>query len=229
MEADIWPLYGLRLTTPRLQLRLPDERTLAELAELAAGKVHDDSEMPFSIPWTAASPEERKRGCFQHVLSTIADWRPEAWTLSLAVLHEGRVIGRQDVTSTDFAVVREAETGSWLGAAHQNKGFGTEMRAAVLQLAFAGLGARSMTSAAMTDNLRSRRVSEKLGYRPDGLMSAAVLGRARTFERLRLDRADWEAHRSVPVETAGLEPSALALFGAGSDAGVRETARKDRP
>ncbi|UNZ18672.1 GNAT family protein [Streptomyces sp. 891-h] len=213
-EAGVWPLYGLRLTTPRLELCLPDARTLVELAELAAGKVHGDAEMPFSIPWTAANPEERKRGCFQHVLSTIANWRPGEWTLSLAVLHEGRVIGRQDVSSTDFAVVREAETGSWLGAAHQNKGFGTEMRAAVLQLAFEGLGARGMTSAAMTDNPRSRRVSEKLGYRPDGLQTVAVQGRARTLERLRLSRADWETHRPVPVKMTGLETSALALFGA---------------
>ncbi|MBO8187869.1 GNAT family N-acetyltransferase [Streptomyces spirodelae] len=213
-EAGVWPLYGLRLTTPRLELRLPDERTLVELAELAAGKVHGDAEMPFSIPWSAASPEERRRGCFQHVLSTIASWRPEAWTLSLAVLYEGRVIGRQDVSSTDFAVVREAETGSWLGAAHQNQGFGTEMRAAALQLAFEGLGARGMTSAAMTDNPRSRRVSEKLGYRPDGLQTVAVQGRARTLQRLRLSRADWETHRPVPVKMTGLETSALELFGA---------------
>ncbi|WP_432071180.1 GNAT family N-acetyltransferase [Streptomyces sp. AA1529] len=213
MEADIWPLYGLRLATPRLELRLPDDRTLAELARLASGGVHEDSEMPFSVPWTAAPPADRARGCFQHVLGTIAGWRPAEWTLSLAVLHGGRVIGRQDLSGTDFAVVRETHTGSWLGVAHQGRGFGTEMRAAALHLAFDGLGARSSLSAAMTDNPRSRRVSEKLGYRPDGLLTESVQGRARTLERLRLDRAGWEAHRAVPVETAGLGAAALALFG----------------
>ncbi|MGP3989625.1 hypothetical protein [Streptomyces sp. 3N207] len=78
-----------------------------------------------------------------------------------------------------------------------------------------------MTSAALTDNPRSRRVSEKPGYRPDGLLTQAVPGKARTFERLRLDRVDWEAHRAVPVNIAGLEPPPhsvrevppLALFG----------------
>ncbi|WP_369208240.1 GNAT family N-acetyltransferase [Streptomyces sp. PU-14G] len=213
MEATIWPLYGLRLTTPRLELRLPDAHTLAGMAELAAGKVHDESEMPFSVPWTATSPEGRRRGCFQHVLSTIADWREDAWTLSTAVVHGGKVIGRCDLTADAFAVLREARTGSWLGMAHQDRGFGTEMRAALLHLAFAGLGARSMTSSAMTDNARSRRVSEKLGYRPDGLSVEAVQGRRRPLHRFRLDRADWETHRTVPVEMTGLDAASLALFG----------------
>ncbi|MGY1436426.1 GNAT family N-acetyltransferase [Streptomyces reniochalinae] len=218
MEATVWPLYGLRLTTPRLQLRLPDAPTLTAMAELAAGKVHDENEMPFSVPWTATSPEGRRRGCFQHVLSTIADWREDAWTLSTAVVHDGTVIGRCDLSADAFAVVREASTGSWLGMAHQGRGFGTEMRAALLHLAFAGLGAHSATSTAMADNARSRGVSEKLGYRPDGLTVEAVQGRRRPVHRFRLDRADWEQHKTVPVEMAGLDAACLALFGLGGTA-----------
>ncbi|QDL75721.1 N-acetyltransferase [Streptomyces malaysiensis subsp. malaysiensis] len=205
-------MYGLRLRTPRLELRLPDIPQLDELAAAAADGVHDPAEMPFSNPWTDAPPEERGRSSFQHVLRTIAEWRPEQWTLSLAVLHEGTVIGRQDLLATDFAVTREAETGSWLGAAHQGKGLGTEMRAAVAHLAFEGLGARSVTSGAMVENGRSLGVSRRLGYRPDGLSVVAVRGEARTLQRLRLDRAAWEEHRTTPVEIAGLEPC-RPLFG----------------
>lgn len=87
------------------------------------------------------------------------------------------------------------------------------MRAAVLHFGFAGLGAASMTSAAMTDNARSLGVSRRLGYRPDGLTVASVRGRARTVQRLRLDRSGWEAHRTVPVEVTGLE-ACRALLGA---------------
>lgn len=128
MDPHYWPLYGLRLRTPRLELRLPDIPLLDELAAVAADGVHDPAEMPFSIPWTDAPPEERGRSSFQHLLGTIAEWRPEKWTLSLAVLYEGAAIGRQDLFATEFAVTREAETGSWLGATHQGKGLGTEMR-----------------------------------------------------------------------------------------------------
>ncbi|WP_405796066.1 GNAT family N-acetyltransferase [Streptomyces sp. NBC_01506] len=212
MEAHIWPLYGLRITTPHLELRLPDLEQLSELAAVAAAGVHDENWMPFSRPWTDASPADRGRSTFQHLLGSVAAWTPQDWTLSLAVRCEGTIVGRQDLGATDFAVTGEAQTGSWLGRVHQGRGIGTEMRAAVLHLAFEGLGARYLTSSAMTDNARSLRVSEKLGYRPDGLTVVSVRGTARTQRRLRLDREGWAAHRTVPVELHGLEPS-LALFG----------------
>ncbi|WP_327190373.1 GNAT family protein [Streptomyces xinghaiensis] len=205
-DSHYWPLYGLRITTPRLELRVPDIALLDALAAVAADGVHDPAGMPFSFPWTDGTPEERGRSTFQHVLRTVAEWSPEKWTLSLAVLCDGRVVGRQDMVTNDFAVTREGETGSWLGMAHQGKGIGTEMRAAVLHLAFEGLGARAMTTGAMTDNPRSIAVSRKCGYRPDGETVLAVRGEARTLHRMRLDRAGWEAHRTVPVEVHGLEP-----------------------
>lgn len=62
METHIWPLYGLRITTPRLDLRLPDLDRLSELSALAAAGVHDEDWMPFSAAWTDASPEDRGRG-----------------------------------------------------------------------------------------------------------------------------------------------------------------------
>lgn len=36
MLIDHWPLLGLRLTSPGLELRLPSEEELGELADLAA-------------------------------------------------------------------------------------------------------------------------------------------------------------------------------------------------
>jgi RimJ/RimL family protein N-acetyltransferase len=42
------------------------------------------------------------------------------------------------------------------------------MRAAALHLAFAGLGAREATSEAFADNRASNRVSQTLGYEPNG-------------------------------------------------------------
>ncbi|MEU5101551.1 GNAT family protein [Streptomyces sp. NPDC021354] len=213
MDPHYWPPFGLRLTTPRLELRLPDLALLDEMAALAATGVHDPAEMPFSIPWTDAPPEQVGRSSFQHLLGTIAEWRPEKWNMSLVVLREGKVVGRQDLFATDFAVTREAETGSWLGLAHQGQGIGTEMRAAVAHLAFEGLGARSVISGAMVENARSLAVSRRIGYRPDGIEVLSVRGQARTIQRLRLERADWEAHRAVPVRVTGLEPC-LELFGA---------------
>ncbi|WP_190113380.1 GNAT family N-acetyltransferase [Streptomyces cinnamoneus] len=219
MEPHYWPLYRLRITTPRLELRLPDLKVLDELAAVSAAGVHDPDEMPFAVPWTDAPPEERGRSTFRYVLGTVAQWQPERWELCLAVLFEGRPVGQQDLRAVDFGVTGEADTGSWLGLAHQGRGIGTEMRAAVAHLAFAGLGARALLSAAATDNVRSLGVSRRIGYRPDGYETLAVRGRSRTFRRLRLDREAWEAHRRVPVEVTGLEPC-LPLFGVPSAAVV---------
>lgn len=159
MDPRHWPLCGLRIRTPRLELRLPDLELLDELSTVAAEGVHAPDSMPFTVPWTDAPPAERGRGVYQHVLGTVANWSVRNWVLSLAVLHEGKVVGRQDLGAADFAVTGEVNTGSWLGLAYQGQGIGTEMRAAVLHLAFAGLGARTATSSAMTDNPRSLGVS----------------------------------------------------------------------
>ena len=54
---------------------------------------------------------------------------------------DGRPVGIQDVIAANFPVLRGVDTYSWLGIDHQGQGFGREMRAAVLHLAFDGLGA----------------------------------------------------------------------------------------
>ncbi|WP_371623583.1 GNAT family N-acetyltransferase [Streptomyces sp. NBC_01116] len=207
-----WPLYGLRLRTPRLELRLPGLGLLDELSSAAAHGVHDPDRMPFSVPWTDGTPDEVGRAAFQHLLGTVAGWSAQDWTLGLAVLHEGKAIGRQDLMGRRFGVRREAETGSWLGLPYQGQGFGTEMRAAVLHLAFAGLGARYAVSAAMTDNPGSLGVSRRLGYTDDGLQTEVVRGVPVDLRRLRLDRARWEAHRRVDVSVEGLD-ACRAQFG----------------
>jgi RimJ/RimL family protein N-acetyltransferase len=208
-----WPLFGLRLTTPQLDLHLPSLPELDALADLAAAGIHDAAQMPFGVPWTDAPPAERARSTVQHNWANWASWTPESWHCLFAVVADGVVVGIQELAATDFGVVREVGTGSWLGRAHQGRGIGTQMRAAVLHLAFAGLGAESATSAAYLDNPASLGVSRKLGYRPDGLHVHARRGERATEQRLRLTRADWEAHRSVPVQIFGLA-DCLPLFGA---------------
>lgn len=59
MLPDLWPTYQLCITTPRLQLRLPDDSELADLATLAGRGIHPPSEKPFLTPWTDGSAEDR--------------------------------------------------------------------------------------------------------------------------------------------------------------------------
>lgn len=206
MLTDHFPLLGLRLRTPRLELRLPDGEELAALAELAAEGVHAPDAMPFFVPWTDGTPAEVARSVVHHHWRQLGAWSPQEWTLPLAVFRDGEVVGLQSLGARQFALTREVSSGSWLGLRHHGQGVGTEMRAAVLHLAFAGLGAEAAHSGAFTYNAASLGVSRRLGYQPNGTQRLVVRGAPVTEQRLRLTRDDWQRHRTVPVTLDGLAP-----------------------
>lgn len=212
VEMIHWPLTSLELATPRLRLHVPSAAELDELAGLAASGIHDPDVQPFTVAWTDGQPEVVARRVLQYARGTWSRWEPEHWSLWLAVVLEGTVIGSQELAGRGFAIRREVSTGSWLGKGYHGNGFGTEMRAAVLHLAFAGLGARYAVSSAYLDNPASLAVSRKLGYRADGIEHHAVRGKDTTLQRLRLTRADWDTHRTTEVRISGLE-ACLAMFG----------------
>lgn len=215
MLADHFPLTGLRLITPRLELRLPAPEELASLADLAAAGIHDPAAQPFAIPWTEAAPADAARSVILHHWRQLGTWTPEDWSLNLAVFRDGAVTGTQEIYARQLAVTREVSTGSWLGSRYQGQGIGTEMRAAVLELGFTGLGATAARSGAAGYNAASLAVSRKLGYRPDGQERRVVSGKLVTQQRLLLSREDWEKHRTVPVTIEGLAPC-LPLLGLGA-------------
>ncbi|MFE5330940.1 GNAT family N-acetyltransferase [Embleya sp. NPDC056575] len=213
MLTDHWPVFGIRVTTPRLELRPATQDDLVALVELAEKGVHAPDYMPFSLPWTREPQPAKVRNALRFYWGTWANWQPDDWRLLLAVVHEGRVIGTQEGSAKDFAHRCEIGSGSWLGLAHQGQGFGTEMRAGLLELAFNGLGARWAISAALFDNAPSLAVSRRLGYVDDGIDVLAHDGEPRSFQRLRLTREAWSAHRTIPVEVTGLD-ACRDMFGA---------------
>jgi len=212
-RPEQWPLRHLVLRTPRLELRPDDDAGLFELVEVAYRGVHPPGEMPFTIPWTDADPAYLGRGSLQFFWSQRAQLAPERWSVHFLVRLDGRVVGVQSVSATDFGSTREIETGSWLGLAHQRRGIGTEMRAAVLQLAFDHLGARRARTKAFVDNVASNRVSARLGYRPNGSATVARRGVPAELIRLTLDREQF-VRPEWTVEASGVA-GCLALLGAG--------------
>ncbi|GAA3444391.1 GNAT family protein [Planomonospora venezuelensis] len=207
-----FPVFRLRVSTPRLELRLPSLDDLDDLADLAVEGIHDPESMPFLFPWTDAEPARRAWSAISFHFRTWASWTPQEWTCPFVVVCDGRIAGVQEVSATDFAVTREVSSGSWLGRRFHGRGIGTEMRTAVLHLAFDGLDALSATSGAFTDNHASLAVSRKLGYRDDGVDVRSRRGGRAETRRLRLSRDDWTTPPGFEVH--GLEPC-LPLFGAG--------------
>jgi RimJ/RimL family protein N-acetyltransferase len=218
-------MVGLRLTTPRLQLRLPGAEELAELADVAAAGIHDPAVMPFTVPWTDQSPADRARSVVQHHWKVLGSSTASRWTLPFAVFLGGKAVGMQDISAAEFAARREVSTGSWLARAHHGQGIGTEMRAAVLHLAFAELQARDAVTAAFDDNAASLGVSRKLGYQPDGIERHLVRESVSTTHRLRLTRTAWQAHATVKVTVEGLAPCLPHLGLDSSDTACRSAVR----
>jgi RimJ/RimL family protein N-acetyltransferase len=200
-------LRGLRLGTPRLILRPPSDEDVAALRELAIGDVHDPSVMPFLVPWT---DDPELRDFVDYYRSRRESWQPNGWSLPFAVWASGTLVGVQDVEGKAFRETRTVSTGSWLGIRHQGRGYGTEMRAAVLEFAFHGLDAEVARSGYFDDNDASRRISEKLGYHIVGRGTHAPRSEPVEETEVELRREGWRCPIDVQIE--GLEP-ALPLFG----------------
>lgn len=217
MPHPYWPLFDLVVRTPRLELRLPDEDELVQLATLAGEGIHDPGWQPM-MGWTDQPSPALERGVLHWHWGRRADWRPELWSYNPVAVVDGEVVGTQGMGANDFAKLGVVSTGSWLGRRHQGRGLGKEMRAAILHLAFAGLGAFEAQSGYWHDNDASRRVSESLGYERNGerwMLRRDV--RDREIE-VRLRREVWEERRRDDIELIGLEPC-LELFGAATPSG----------
>ena len=208
--ARHWPLFDLRIRTPRLEIRTPRDEDLEDLLTRIGEGIHDPATMPFTVPWTDTPSPWLERQALQHWWGLRAGWRPEQWNLTGAVFVDGEAVGVQNLMAEDFALLGVVKSGSWLGRRFQGRGIGTEMRAAVLHLAFEGLGAREALSGAWEDNETSLAVSRSLGYVENG----REVGRRRSMPaamvNLRLERARWRRRDDIVIE--GLEPC-LELFG----------------
>lgn len=213
MTDSAWPLFGLTVTTPRLQLRYATDDDLQELAGFRDGRVVSPGEEPFdgdssfygsgpAAGWKAISGEWGARA------RTSPDW----WHLSFAAIVDGDIIGQQNITGVDFAKVRTVNSFSFIAKAYRRRGLGTEMRRAVLHLAFDGLQALRAESDAFADNHGSIGVSRALGYQDNGTMLAPRPSGASLMLRFLLTRELWVATRSDDVGIEGLS-RALPLLG----------------
>jgi RimJ/RimL family protein N-acetyltransferase len=195
----------IRLRTERLELRLPTPAEAVALFRVAEQGIHPAEFMPFAVAWTDDLDLER---FVEFHEAQLRESTSENWTLNFVAFREGRPIGSQSLAAEQFPRERIVRTGSWLGAAWQRQGLGTEMRGAVLELAFHGLGARAAESGYLEGNAASRRVSEKLGYRVVGQSTVAPRGETIPHTDVRIERDDW---RGYPVEIAGLDPRDFGL------------------
>jgi len=228
--ASDWPLFRLKITTARLELRPVQDADLAPLLRLVRAGIHDSGSMPFGTGWTDRPEDQFDHGFAQYFWSQRGSWSLDAWALPFVVLLDARPIGVQQLTGDAFPITRTVGTGSWLGREFQGRGIGTEMRAAVLDFAFFELGAEFAITGAYAFNSASNRVSQKLGYKPNGVRRDVVRGRAEDALRYRLSAAEWRTfdHRCAAIE--GLHACRDYFFTAAqSSDGATPLQTRDRP
>jgi len=206
MAHPHWPLFDLRVRTPRVELRYPSDDDLVLIADLAAEGIHDPDTMPFYVPWSRAESPELERGVLQHMWSWRASLSPDDWGLPFVVVEEAELVGVQLLFAVQFPVTRSVETGSWLVQRAQGRGLGKEMRAAVLHFAFEGLDAVEAYSASFEDNPASQAVSRANGYEANGTVLLAREGRPARNLKWILTRDRWLEARRDDIEIRGLEP-----------------------
>ena len=194
--TDVWPLFGLVLRTPRLELRVPSlEQLAAALAALAEEGVHDPAEMPFLVPWTDLPPGPRGRSVMQYQWRTWSELSPDRWRLELVVLAEGRPGGpagprRPGLRGHPRSGDRLLAGPSPPGSRHRHRDAG---RRAAPRLRRSGRRLGGLL--ALSGNAASIGVSRKLGYARRRHRGAGRPRAAPDDQRFRIDRETWAARR----------------------------------
>lgn len=209
--AHVWPLHGIRLTTPDLELRPAGEADLPALFDI----LPDDLEVDPSATRYAGidEPANRRAILAQSYWRAMGLWSPHDWVLPFVVRRDGEPIGMQALEGPDYGAERTVDSWSWLHASARGIGLGKQMRAAVLELAFGHLGARGAVSSAVVTNAGSLGVSRALGYVET---HQSLLNHSKeTLQHLRLEPEAWagSAHGAT-VTVEGVGPT-LPFFGLG--------------
>ena len=209
MEGVAWPLHGIRLRTADLDLTVMTEADLPTLCSL----LPDDLELnPHATTYAGLDDAANRRAVLsQGYWRALGMWSPDDWALPFVVRADGDVVGAQWLEGPDWRADRIVDSSSWLVATARGRGLGTQMRAAVLALAFGPLRATAAISSAVVGNAASLGVSRALGYRDT--RRSVLEHSGETLQHVRLERAAWEAMgRAREVGIDGVRP-ALPLFG----------------
>jgi RimJ/RimL family protein N-acetyltransferase len=150
----------LVIEAPRVRLRPLEERDAEGLFPLVS-----DPGLPVMMTWSAHGTIDETRGWIAHTREARAAGTDMVWGIE----HEGAVVGTIGLHDITWAVraarVDQAELGFWIAPASQGKGLTTEAARNVTRWAFDTLGLHKVLVSCFEENVASRRVIEKCGFR----------------------------------------------------------------
>lgn len=153
MVEELWPVASLRICADEYELKLPNAEQLHALIRDRASEVSKE----YSL-----NERHQQFALLQGELRSVADWLPQRWRLSLAVLFRGEPVGLQAlIRSSPDGVVT---TDSWIARQRRGAGHGKAARRIVLTFARDYLGATAATGTSWSSNEASNALNRGLGY-----------------------------------------------------------------
>jgi ribosomal-protein-alanine N-acetyltransferase len=180
------------LLTDRLLMRPPQMRDFEQWA-----KLRRDSQA-FLAPW---EPEWSRDHLSSRAFRNRVVWaerairQGEAYPLFLFRQKDGQVIGGITLSNVRRQPAQAATLGYWVGEAYAMQGYMTEALTVVQDQAFRTLDLSRLEAGCLADNIASRRLLERCGFKYEGVAQAflQIDGQWRDhviYALLRADRRD---------------------------------------
>jgi ribosomal-protein-alanine N-acetyltransferase len=196
----------LELLGPSLTLRYPVQADAPALFALGS-----DPAVSRYFSW---GPYERIEEAEAYI-AALPERRASGELLDLLVVH--RTDGPIGITGLSGLSVRDrrAVVGSWFGHRWWGSGANRESKALMAHLTFEHLGMERLTAYAASQNTRSQRALERLGFRREGVLAAWHRHGDRVYDVVSygMVRAAWERSGlpAVPDRVRGTPPAAFVV------------------
>lgn len=178
----------LRIETPRLVLRLPEHRDFRVWSDLRAGSA------AFLTPWEPSWAEDHlSRRNFTNRVHWAARAVAQGTALPLFLTQDDQVVGAITLDHIRRGPAQSGTLGYWIGQPFARQGLMREAIQGLVQHAFAHMDLSRIEAACLPENVASRGVLEKSGFKYEGVAQSylQISGRWRNhvlYASLRLDR-----------------------------------------
>jgi ribosomal-protein-alanine N-acetyltransferase len=178
----------LIVVTPRARLRPFEESDVDALWPFVS-----DPALTTMMSWSAHAERGQTLEFIRHVRGNLASNTGVVWAIDVG----GRAMGCIGLETMQFELrawrIDRAELGYWIAPPLWNQGMMTEVARAAVRAGFETIGLHKITVGCIAENHGSRRVIEKLGFRPVGRLEDDVWRDGRWWSVLRyeLTASEW--------------------------------------
>lgn len=122
-------------------------------------------------PWEPSSPyswaQRHTRSAYAAMFNVLRGQARRGMTLPFAILYDDALVGQLTVSNVVRGVLRSAHVGYWVDRDHAGRGVTTTALALVVDHCFGPVGLHRIQADIRPENVASRRVVDKLGFRQE--------------------------------------------------------------